>query len=213
MEFKDWFFKQFPEYHQNSDVNKNSQGEGTFQRYLQGFGLELDNEIMPYIHNFMDIVDIEKCDDKFLPLIATLLGNPPSFGPEADLYRKVLSYALAIYKVKGTKLSYKIFLGILGLTISIIEEEPARKTIYDEVPPAKYDTGKKYDSACANCSNYWITYNLGNEPVDPELLVKAQKVICFLQPIHARFQGWVYSITINDTYTDPLGDEFNLQLL
>jgi hypothetical protein len=214
MEFKDWFFQQFPGVYQESDINKNAAGEGTFQRYLQSVGLELDDEIMPYIHNFMNIVDVVECDDKFLPLIAGILGSPPSYGADNDLYRKVLAYIVAIYKVKGTKLSYQILLGILGFTIRIIEETPAQKITYDQVG-IKYDEDvpNKYDSACDNCSGYYIAYNINNQPVDQDLLDLAESVLCFLQPINAEFLGFIYMIDIQDTYNYTLSDEINLQLL
>lgn len=212
MEFKDWFFRQFPEFYQTSDTYKDINGEGLFQRYLRGYGLELDEEIMPYMRNFIDIIDVSKCDEKFLPLIATILGSPPSVSTDPDDYRKVLAYALAIYKVKGTKRAYQILLGILGLNITVVELVPKRKITYD-MPGIKYDAGHVYDSVCENCSGYYIGYSLpDNAEVDPALLTQASNVICFLQPINAKFLGFVKTALFTDTYNETITDSFTPQI-
>ena len=216
MTFKDWFFKEFPDFYQDNDVNKNVLGEGTFQRYLRTFGLELDEEMMPYIHNFMEIVDVQKCSEKFLPLIATILGSPPSFNSNNDLYRKVLAYALAVYKIKGTKKSYIIFLGILGLAITFVESTPAKKYTYDDDPIRLYDeepTPNQYDSECDNCSEYWIGYSVSGGEVDQDILDAAESVLCFLQPINAKFKGWIKMLHFVDNYGDSVGDNFDIQLI
>lgn len=208
MEFKDWFFKQFPEVYQSGDSYKDTSGEGLLQRYLRTFGLELDDEIVPYIINFSDIWDYQVCEAKFLPLIATLLGSPPSFDSDADNYRKVLAYAVAIYKVKGTIRAYQIMMGIMGFSIDILFDDPKVKITYDE--PVIYDEEpdpEQYDSECDYCTDYWIAYNKDNEVADPDILAKLANVICFLQPINAKFQGWILNITLEDIFSSPLADD------
>ena len=205
--FKDWFFRQFPDWHQEYDVNKNSLGEGTFQRYLRIFGLELDEEFIPYLENWLDIIDLQKTDDKYLPLIADILGNPPSVGDNA-VYRNILASFVAIYKVKGTKTSFKLFFNFLGLEAKIIEATPAIKITYD-MPGVTYDkepTMYTYDSFCDNCSGYWIGYHSVNDTSDPfvnnvvpqETLDKLNNIICFLQPINAKLLGMVKTIALED---------------
>jgi len=208
MEFRDWFFRQFPEVVQLEDSYKDSSGEGLFQRYLRTFGVELDEEIVPFITNFSDIWDYQVCEAKFLPLIAVILGSPPSFDGDADTYRKILAYAVAIYKVKGTERAYQILMGILGVTIDIIFVAPKKKVnydggfIYDMEPDPEL-----YDSECEYCTDYWVGYNYNNTHAPQEVLDKMQNVICFLQPINAKFQGFIFTIGLEDTYEYPVSDE------
>lgn len=213
--FKDWFFRQLPEYAQLSDSNKDELDQGTLQRYLQIFGMETDENIMPYVTDFMDVIDLQKTDDKYLPMIAGLLGNPPSLGDNAS-YRKVLAYALAIYKVKGTKKSYEIFMNLLGLRIDIIEDIPAKQVSYDLEPDiAIYDEEpimNQYDSECDYCSGYTIAYSSNNDTynpmnlntVPPETLAKINNILCFLQPINAQFKGLIRSNRFGDNLTPEI---------
>ena len=214
MEFKDWFFEQFPEYYQTTDVNVDVNNEGTFKRYLRSFGLELDEQIMPYLRNFMDLIDVKDCDDIYLPMVAQILGAPPSMGSDNAVYRKVLAYAVAIYKVKGTKKAFQILLGILGLTITSIELIPKKKITYD-MPNIIYDATPNpevYDSVCENCSGYYIGYNIDGG-IDEDLLDKAQSAICFLQPINAKFLGFVRTVQITDNAPFTMGDTIDTNIL
>ena len=192
--FKDWFFRQYPDDTQNNDVNKNELGEGTWQRYLRIYGLELDEEFVPYITNFLDIVDIQKTDDKYLPAISSILGSPPGFNNDNAIYRKILAYAIAIYKVKGTKRAYEIFLNLLGIDATIIEVTPRKKVTYD-MPGITYDaqpTNWTYDSFCENCSGFYLALtNANNVPVDQATKDKLNNILCFLQPINASFKGFM----------------------
>lgn len=212
MTYRDWFFKQFPDYHQANDSFKDGVGEGLLQRYLRIYGLELDEQVIPYIENFTEIIDVALCDAKFLPLIATLLGSPPSFGSEQFFYRKVLAYAIQIYKIKGTKKSYQMFLGILGFTIQIIEETPKRRIYYD-LRNIKYDQAPDpeiYDSKCDYCSGYWVAYALAanvDAIMPQETLDLITSVLCFLQPINAKFLGLVRLMPIEDTYNTLVQDD------
>lgn len=195
MGLKDWFFKQFPGYYQATDPHKNGAGEGVLQRYLQVYGDELDEDYIPYLDDFLKIIDFVECDDKYLPLIGSILGYPPSIDGVSDSYRKILAYSIAIYKIKGTKKSYEILFNIFNFRISFVEEVPRKKITYDNSPIAIYDndiTHNIYDSDCDYCSGYWIKYNylgVGNIPVG--LLDKLTNIICWLQPINAKFLGFI----------------------
>jgi hypothetical protein len=215
MVFKDWFFRQFPDYLQDSDVSKNINGEGTFQRYTQIFGMELDENFMTYFNNFLDIVDVVKTDDKYLPAVSYILGSPPS--PDTNpVYRKILAYIISIYKVKGTKKAYQIFMNLLGLDIDIIEEVPQKKITYD-MPGITYDhqpSNYLYDTFCDNCSGYYITYSSINDTTNPPLynvvsqdtLDKMISVLCFLEPINAKFKGLIRAVRIREEYAPDINE-------
>lgn len=214
--FRDWFFRQFPEQDQTNDSYKDANNEGVWQRYLRGYGMELDEEIVPFIDNFVNIIDAQIADAKFLPHIASTLGMPPSLGADPDLYRKVLAYALSIYKVKGTKKSFEIFFNLLGLGISIMEDIPQARISYD-MDLIIYDEDNVYDTECDYCSGYRIGYysildgdqGIPHTVVPQETLDKAAAVICFLQPINAKFVGYVKALTIRDSFIPDITEIFN----
>ena len=218
--FKDWIFNQLPKYIQRTDSYPNVNGDGVLKRYLQTSGIELDEQFIPYIVNFLDIVDVIKCDEKFLPLIGSILGYPPSIDGLSTTYRKILANILAIYKVKGTKTSFEMLFNLLGLEIEIIEEVPGKGIKYDDSPVDIYDEAipNQYDSHCAYCSGYWISYNSKADTCNPfvhnivpaPLLSTVQNIICFLNPINATFNGLLERFKVCDTVDLTLNDGINL---
>lgn len=205
--FKDWIFNQFPRYYQMNDTYKDGNGDGLWKRYLRVFGMELDENFVPYIDNFSDLFNILKCDDKFLPLIGAILGYPPSIDGTNETYRKVLAYAVAIYKIKGTANSFQILFNLLGLTINIIEDIPKKKVTYDA--DFFYDDGNFYDSECDNCSGYWIQY-YSDVTLTTEQLAAITNIVNFLNPINAQFLGMVPVMNIEDILNITLNDESSL---
>lgn len=189
--FETYFFELLPYYFKKNDSYKDENDEGLLERYLKIFGLELDQEVTPWIENLLDIVDIKYTDDKYLPLLSGILGFIPSFG--LSTYRKILAYAIAIYKCKGTILSYKILFNILGYQVTVIEQVPKRKTlydsgfIYDEIIPEQYDT------ECQRCSYYFLILWPNDNPptfeITPEITALVKQVTNFLEPINAKFGG------------------------
>lgn len=205
--FKDWFFRQFPEWHQVNDVNKNDLGEGTFQRYLRGFGLELDEEVMPYLENWLDIIDLTKTDDKYLPLVAGILGQPPGYDNNNSQYRLILAWAIAIYKIKGTKCAFQLLFGLLGYNVHIVEDKPKKRLAYDQ--PINYDDdANHYDQDCDYCSCYYLAVTDKTDTMDPfvihpipqDKLDALNNIICFLTPINAKFCGFLKSLQVSDVY-------------
>lgn len=214
--FKDWFFRQFPDYHQVEDSYKDVKGEGLLQRYLRTYGVELDEQFMPYIDNFIDLIDTQLTPNKYLPLLAYILGSPPSPDGDPVLYRKILAYIVSIYKVKGTKRSFELFFNLMGLRINLLEDTPKKKITYDS--GAIYDKAipEIYDSECDFCSGYYITYaSTSSNPntfgtVSSTLLSNAERVVYFLQPINAVFKGWIKGITVDDELIPTITESNNL---
>lgn len=206
--FKDWFFNKLPAYFTNNDSYQDANGEGLLKRYLRNYGMELDEEFKPYIDNFLDLFDAAICETTLLPHLSFILGLPISLDNTEATYRKVLKYAIRLYKIKGTAGSYKMLFNFIGLDITILEDIPPPPVIYDANPIFIYDdpTGvKKYDTGCAACSGYSIAYNSFVDPtnvasVPGALLALAQNIICFLQPINATFDGFVKRLNITEPF-------------
>lgn len=208
--FKNWIKQRFPRYFHDSDTNKDYQGQGFLMRYLQSFGEELDEEIYPYITTFMDLFDTRYTPDKLLGHLSFVLGLPPSVDNNFTVYRRVLAYAVQIYKIKGTAKSYELLFEILGLKIKIQEERPEPQVVYDAGYFYDENPNREYDFDCATCSYYSILYYDPNSPLDPvpqEVLDKFSLVICFLEPINAKLRGYVRTLYLEDTFDLSIEDE------
>lgn len=206
--FKDWLFGKFPRQFKDNDSNKDANGEGTLERYLRNFGMELDEDFKPFIDNFLDLFDPTKCPTQLLSNLSFILGLPLSIDNTEETYRKILQYAIRLYKVKGTQTSYQMLFNLIGLDIVILEDIPGKALIYDANPIFTYDgpdAVNHYDTGCAPCSGYSIAYNSFSNPLDisyvsPALLAIAQTIICFLQPINATFNGFVKRLNISENF-------------
>lgn len=206
--FKDWLFGKLPQYFKDNDTYVDLNGEGLLERYLRNYGDELDENIMPFINDFLDLFDAAKCQATLLPHLSFLLGIPITIDDTEATYRKVLKYAIQLYKVKGTEPSYQMLFNFIGLDISVIEDTPQTPVTYDADPMYIYDepTGvRQYDTSCASCSGYTIAYNANLDPlnpnsVSPALLTIAQKIICYLQPINATFKGFAKRLNIYEPF-------------
>lgn len=209
--FKDWFWSKLPLHFHKDDTYLDLNDEGVLQRYLRNFGMELDEGIKPFIDNFMDLFDAMKCRVDLLPQLSFILGLPVNLDNTEATYRRVLAYAVAIYRIKGTAKSYKAIFNLLGLSIQIIEDDPKGNDTYDaDANFQTYDASTLpvepapdeifYDSQNF-CSTYTIAYNnAGNTPVDPALLELAKAAICSIQPINARLGQIIPRLAITEGY-------------
>lgn len=199
--FKSWIINLFPRYFHQNDSYKNYEGKGFFVRYLESFGEEFDEEIYPFVANFMDLFDTIKTPDRLLGHLSFILGIPPTVDNNFTVYRRVLAFAVQLYKIKGTAKSYELLFDLLGLKIKIQEEVPANAVVYDA--GFIYDDSKVYDFDCATCSYYSILYYDPNNPLQPvsqTILDKFSLVICFLEPINSKLRGYVRTLYLEDTF-------------
>lgn len=176
-------------------------------------------------------------DDKFLPYIAYYLGSPVDVNGMAETYRKIVNYAVAIYKVKGTRKSYELLFNLLGLKVIVREDKVNPGKIYDD--GLSYDTEDlTYDQGCETCSGYMVIYydkEIGDcsheqfSILDPTIIANIRNIVSFLEPINATLRDIVrggynfcedYPIAIGDTITMTVinppavcGKPFNLQLI
>lgn len=129
------------------------ENDGLLERYLDIFGLELDNQFTPYIdslHLLYDAIGLNNIPgnntDRFLIHIADTLGNPPDIGTN-DQYKTLLRYLIHILKNKGNRASLDMYLALFGYQVSEIVIDPYDSLVYDNLPtPAKYDSGRLYDT-------------------------------------------------------------------
>jgi len=202
MTFKNFLFDQLPLYFLRNDSYKDSQGRGLLERYLEIFGLEIDNKIKPLADNYLDIIDPTTVTAKHLSHLAYSLGNPPDmFQNNPAQYAKLLEHIVSLYKIKGTIESYQLFFFLMGFTVTIIE--------FPEDVSAQFDIGhieddiRIFDSGCPGCSDYSLTINqlLGGATggcqaplfatLNQTIVDLILEVVKFIEPINARLVGLI----------------------
>ncbi len=200
--FQNWLFAKLPLYFKLNDTYKDVDDRGLLERYLEIFGLELDNNLKPQIDNYLDIIDPFTTDPKFLTDLGYTLGSPPDLLGDPDNYAKLLAYIISVYKIKGTARAYQLLFSLLGFNVSIIEYDPSATLLMDE--GNIMDDGGIMDNGCPCCSDYEVIVNQLLNPdnnagcinpsqgtVDQTILPTFIKIIEFNQPINAHLLGIV----------------------
>lgn len=212
MLFKNYLFSLLPVYFKREDTNKDNNGEGTLERYMQIFGEELDDEVIPKLENILDIVDANTTPSNLINTLSDTLGNPPDIFLDEALYRKLLRYVSSIYKIKGTAFSYQVYFGLLGYNATILELPPDEEDYYDT--GILYDTlAQDYDEGCKECSDYYIILTKNDDPlspVDQTTLDKLHSIVYFVEPINANLLGLQLAIGPSDDVNFCLEQEVKI---
>lgn len=186
--FKQYIFEYlFPRYYKDADTYKNLEGKGILERFIEVCSEYLDTDIVPDIDNLLDNIDPDTASDLFLNYIWEYLGKIPyAYGviykdnipysredlanwisnnntfPRANA-RKILKYAISLYKIRCTSDFYTIlgrYYGVrfivqnssdttgdnpvFGPGVNILD--PAKDDEYNpELDYSFYDTGEEYD--------------------------------------------------------------------
>lgn len=191
-----FLFEKLPLFFKTFDSNKDSNDEGTLERYLSIFGKELDDEAIPLIDNFLNEVDSTTAQSKFLNYISYTLGTPPDILKSEPIYRRILTFIVSVYKIKGTKKAYELFFKILGFNAQIIEHPLPPIYLYDNQHAmddiARFDFG-----ACITCSDYSIILENVNGNcliptsynISPTTLLQIKQSIAFNEPVNAKLRS------------------------
>ena len=197
-----------PDYFRRNDTYVDSSGDGLLMRYLSIFGDEIDQEIIPTIECYLNIIDAQNCDAQYLTHISDVLGNPPDIFGDDDKYRNLLSYICSVYKIKGTKKAYELFFSLLGFDIDLYEI-PLNDNVLNYDSAGEYDTDMIYDqSKCSPCSFYDITFypkDPNNYTFTADLIAKLRAAIKFNEPINAKLRY----LTLGIRFTDSIGIKLN----
>lgn len=215
VDFSVWMFARLPAYFKNNDTYKDANGEGILERYLATLGYELDENIVSQIPCYLKIIDPTECQEIFLSHISDVLGNPPDIFNDITLYRKLLNYIVAVYKIKGTIAAYQLFFSLLGYNVTITEVEPINSESEYDIE-GEYDTGlpeSLYDnSRCNPCSTYHIRFypkDINNLVLTPDLVERLKVGIEFNEPINAYLNTFTFAISLEDGIEVGLTDDMN----
>lgn len=210
-------WNKLPKYFKENDSYKESdpsqEGRGLLERYLLTFEEELTEDIYNFIGTFLNIIDPTIAPDKYLPLIAYTLGNPVDINGDKATYRKILQYAVAIYKIKGTIPSYELLFNLLGLDVDIIEYPNPPTIRFDQ--GFLYDVGNKYDQLCIKCGEYSVAYHDRNDncntftvnPVNSTIVGILPKIVSFLEPLDAKLRDIARLIKFCETWNFGASNE------
>lgn len=204
------FFKEIlPPYYRKNDTFIDAEGDGLLVRYLTIFGDEIDQNIIPQLECYLNIIDAQLSGEEYLIHLSDVLGNPPDIFGNEEMYRNLLSYITSVYKIKGTKKAYELFFSLLGFSIDLIEIPPNdEQNIYDT--EQQYDTGKFYDQyRCEPCSYYDIIFYPYDEQlmsITPDIVNRLRDAIAFNEPINAKLRNLIFKANLSDSIGVTLGD-------
>lgn len=198
--FKDYVFRHcFPEYYQENDTYPDENGKGILERFIQVCMGYLDEHVTPDIDNFIDILDVEKTPHIFLNYLWEYFGYIPyAYGvitrgepytkenvakwlnsaegfPKADT-RKILKYAIALYKIRCTEDFYTILGRFYGVRFELSYtrwEKPHGKKIIEPTIATMVNKAKtsrlgddwmvsSYNGVSATYNDYKLAYRLSD---------------------------------------------------
>lgn len=145
--FKEWLFSNFfPSYYKENDTYKDENGKGILERFIEVCSEYFDDNITPNIDNLLDQIDPDTAQSLFLNYIWEYFGYLPfAWGvlignndedwdfskdqvsrwmntltafPKADA-RKMLKYAISLYKIRGTEAFYQILGRFYGVQFTL----------------------------------------------------------------------------------------------
>ena len=149
--FKEWVFKTLlPFYYQERDTYIDTSGKGILQRFMEICSEYFDTDILddqgtqPGLDNIINLIDPDITPELFLNYLWEFLGEIPyAYGviiqdkaynkddlrdwlfinhdfPHTDS-RKLLKYAISLYKIRGTEAFYSILGTFYGINLELIE--------------------------------------------------------------------------------------------
>jgi hypothetical protein len=223
--FRDWIFNRFPYFYKAEDTYKDGAGEGLWERYCRNYGLELDEEIVPELEDYLDILEPLTTDSKFLNHIAYRLGNPPDIFNDESIYRRLLTIVFSIYKIRGTSRSYELLFALLGFSVTPIANFP-EDLLYDDGheydEPDTFGEILQYDQVCDNCVEYSLLISAIEGCYNPESeidfasifanMVLFQKLACFIEPINAKLIDIIPSIPFCENNIPSVCEEITIEV-
>lgn len=125
-------------YNRLPQVYRNYDDQELLKRFIDIFSEGGYTKVLNETNNIMDLLDVDKCPSKFLPLLCSFYGYEYNLEIPELFQRRLLKYIVDIYKRKGTKSSIKfIARELTGFESEIIEnkdfdDEQIRITKWDK---------------------------------------------------------------------------------
>jgi phage tail-like protein len=128
----DFIYNLFPEKVRNEDAQIDTHDESKNKPLYRFLGVIVDGglSIMEQdIVNFTNLFDPDKCSDKYLPLLASLLGFEFPFDLSPKVQRRFIKYIPAFSRKKGTKNATEFIIKeLLNFDVEITSEDAVSRT-------------------------------------------------------------------------------------
>lgn len=174
-----------------NDYNKDADGKGFLQRYVETLAEDWDETVVQVAMNLLDDTLIPATvKNKFVPYLEKQLGVDP-ISSDLTIRRKVLVRIIEIYKHKGTLRSYQLIFNALGFDdVQILKAGvdfgfDSDVTLDDSI--RRFDMGK-----CHKCQYYRLNLE-GAGSITPDLYQSIRAALKIVEPIYCR----LYDITLN----------------
>lgn len=189
---KDTIFEEFfAKFFTANDYNKDVNGKGFLQRYIETLAEDWDETVVKAALTLLDATLIPSTvKDKFVPYLEKMVGVEPIIADLA-VRRRVLARIIEIYKCKGTLRSYQLIFNALGFdTVEILGAGidfgfDSSITLDNEI--RTFDLGK-----CHKCRYYRLNL-VGAVVINSEMYEAIQNAIKIVEPIYCR----LFDITLN----------------
>jgi len=210
MAIKDKIFKLFGSYEKRLDSNKDSNGKGTLERYMEAYGDDIDTNIIPLIENLVqNLFDPERLLTRFIDynehakgvgsLFLTVNSSQPNAQAQMEwMRRRILKHIEKFHLIKGTQLCYKLLIRLFDPSVQTV-------TITEYFKENRYDSNKEYDnnynydtSICAECPEYSIdiaTQNTSSMPT-ADFIKSLKTIISYNHPIDCKIRYIKYNATL-----------------
>ena len=139
--FKQFLFDSLPPYFKLFDSNKDINGQGSLERFLDIFIGELNSSYQK-IKNLNTLLSPGLVPDSHLYLLGGNFGKPPTLFLNNSAYRKLLIGFKWLMSYKGTLKGLTKLFNLFGATLEITDETPL-SSIYDT--NLRTDSLVKYD--------------------------------------------------------------------
>lgn len=195
MNLKDRMVEFFTATDKRTDINKDSSGKGTLERFNALVGEYIDDEIYPLVDSIMaNLYDPNSNFDRFIPVLEEMVGfhyeNRLIYFDNSTYWRRrLLQGALKRYSIKGTIRGYVVLFRMLGLEAVIT---------YSNVG-GSFDTGtfddplKTFDSFTFTVGASGYTVNLTGSVPYTDVEQAVLNIIKFNEPINAHLTEIIYN--------------------
>lgn len=206
-------------------INNTTRNRGLLERYLELFGEDIDESLIPMIEQIIDIIDPLTYRNGSNPELLRLLNANYGMTPDVGNQRHqsdLLQAIMGILSMRGTFLGLKRFFRVLGFYVNYSPLPGGGVYRYDmgateEDPPIEYDSGAFYDVISKEDQELTITiwrlkeeFDIYNQPIPlPADVLKRYIAICndFLLPANLRMTRIVQSY---ETSYDPITGKYTL---
>lgn len=196
--FADIFNVFYTIYDKLSDPNKDAQGKGTQERYIECIGDEIDEEIVPYVENMQkNLKSPLTAFDRYVPYLESELGYSEDwywfFNQPISFRRHLRAIMPKLYTIRGTLLAHEIMFAWVGITgVTITEETTGGEGFDHDTETWDSDDRPTLDSGCPTCSKY--SFDLTGGASFGHALVEAiGTILVFNQPINAILEQVTYN--------------------